>query len=101
MAKANLYTEAAARELPEIEDGLTVLVSDRRTRALHESLLLPAPLRPRGKPEIEPVMAEAKLSEAASLDEALRWLTPKERMAILSDPKLIAKLDTLAHPAAS
>ena len=100
MAKANLYTEAAARELPEIEDGLTVLVSDRRTRALHESLLLPAPLRPRGKPEIEPVMAEAKLSEAASLDEALRWLTPKERMAILSDPKLIAKLDALAHPAA-
>jgi membrane glycosyltransferase len=86
---------AAGRALPEVEDGLTLVVLDRHVRALHESLLLPPPLRERGKPDLEPVMAEAKIREAVSLDEAMRWLSPKERMAVLARPSLYAQLDRL------
>ncbi|MDR3374441.1 MAG: glucans biosynthesis glucosyltransferase MdoH [Ancalomicrobiaceae bacterium] len=87
--------EVALVELPEIEDGLSAIVADRRLRELHERLVLPPPLRPRGKPDFEPVMAAAKLEEAVTLEEALTWLSPKERMAVLSQPKLIASLARL------
>ncbi len=91
--------ERAVEDLPEIEDGLEAVLAERRLRDLHEKLLLPMPLRERGKPELEPLLAEAKIREATSLDEALRWLTPKERMAVLSDPRHLAALDRLiAHP---
>lgn len=96
---ATRYQTEAEADLPEVEDGLTVVMKDRRVRELHERLLLPFPLRERGKPELEPVMAEAKIREAVSLEEALRWLTPKERMAILSQPHLLAELDRLVAPA--
>ena len=82
----------AAEELPEVEDGLSAVVEDRRIRELHERLMLPAPLRPRGKPELDPVMAAAKIDEAVTLEEALAFLTPKERMAVLAQPRLINAL---------
>ena len=95
ITEANRLEAEAVEDLPEVEDGLTLVVADPRVRELHERLLLPAPLRERGKPELEPVMAEAKIREATNLDEALRWLSPKERLAILSRPPLIAELQRL------
>jgi len=97
-AAAAREAEAVA-ELPEVEDGLTLVVSDRRMRELHEHLLLPPPLRERGKPDLDPVMAEAKIREAVSVEEALRWLTPKERMAVLTDPILLTHLERLRDAA--
>jgi membrane glycosyltransferase len=82
----------AAHDLPEVEDGLITVVEDRRVRELHERVALSTPLRPRGKPELEPVMAAAKIAEAVSLEEVLIWLTPKERMAVLAHQPLIAAL---------
>ncbi len=86
------YQAIAGDELPEVEDGLIMVVADRKVRELHERLSLPPPLRPRGKPELEPVMAAAKIAEAVTLEEALIWLTPKERMAVLTQPQLVASL---------
>ena len=40
-------------------------------------------------------LADAKLSEAETIDEAISWLQPKERMAILQDQALIAHLARL------
>ena len=37
-------------------------------------------------------MAAAKIAEAVTLEEALIWLTPKERMAVLTQPQLVASL---------
>ncbi len=36
-------------------------------------------------------LAEAKLNEAETIEEALAWLKPKERMALLQDRALIAR----------
>jgi len=45
--------------------------------------------------------AEHALAEAASLDEALAWLHPKERMAVLQDAGLVASLSKLPYTPAS
>ena len=37
-------------------------------------------------------MAAAKIAEAVSLEEALIWLGPKERIAVLAQPALVAAL---------
>jgi membrane glycosyltransferase len=92
LPETHAYQSLAASELPEVEDGLVTVIEDRRVRDLHERLTLPAPLRPRGKPELDPVMAAAKIAEAVSFEEALIWLTPKERMAVLTQPPLVAAL---------
>ena len=92
LTETSAYQAIAATDLPEIEDGLAVVVEDRRVRDLHERLMLPPPLRARGKPELDPVMAAAKIAEAVSMEEALIWLTPKERMAVLAQPPLVAAL---------
>lgn len=89
--------EESAADLPEIEDGLTAVVTDRRVRELHERLLLPVPLRERGKPDLDPVMAEAKIREAMTLEEALRWLSPNERKAVLGRPQLLKEFDRLVE----
>jgi membrane glycosyltransferase len=92
LPETGAYQALAASDLPEVEDGLVTVIEDRRVRELHERLSLPPPLRPRGKPELDPVMAAAKIAEAVSLEEALIWLTPKERMAVLAQPPLVAAL---------
>ena len=57
--------------------------------------------RKRGDIEVDRAMAEAKLSDAASIDEAVAWLRPKESMVVLHDRALISLLARLpSTPAA-
>lgn len=95
LERARIAKERAAAELPEVEDGLTTVVEDPHARAVHAHMHLPVPLRSRGKPELEPVMAAAKIAEATHFAEVLAWLGPKERMAVLSEPHLIKSIDHL------
>ncbi|MBL8574072.1 MAG: glucans biosynthesis glucosyltransferase MdoH [Hyphomicrobiaceae bacterium] len=96
MTTANAYTVAAEAELPEIEDGLQLILTDARARDLHERLLAAnRPLRERGKPEHDWAMADAKIREARTIEELSRWLTPKERMAVLTDARLIHRMREL------
>lgn len=95
IAAANAAQTLAEHELPEVEDGLTSVVEDGRARAVHARMHLPVPLRQRGKPELDPVMAAAKIQEATNFAEVLAWLGPKERMAVLCEPHLIENIDRL------
>jgi membrane glycosyltransferase len=76
-------------------DALAVLHADPAVRAWHE-LLLPA-ASPRRRGEIDPdrAIAEAKLVDAETIDDAQGWLKPKERIVVLSDRALIALLAQL------
>jgi len=95
MASASRLQTLTEDELPEIEDGLTAVVEDPRTRAVHAAMHVPVPLRARGKPELETVMAAAKIEEATNFSEVLTWLGPKERMAVLEVPHLVESIDRL------
>lgn len=95
LAAAHACQTAAATELPEVEDGLTTVVENSHARLVHARMHQPVPLRARGKPELETVMAAAKIQEATNFAEILAWLGPKERMATLEMPQLVESIDRL------
>ncbi len=76
-------------------DALAALHAEPALAEAHLRMLPPPAPRPRGRIEADRVLAEAKLGEAQSLAEAASWLGPKERMALLHDPALVAGLARL------
>ena len=71
------------------EEALLALYSDARLRQHHLDMLPPAPARRRGDIETERALAAAKLVDAETIEEALEWLKPKERMVVLHDRALL------------
>jgi membrane glycosyltransferase len=93
--RANSLTIDLARNGHDNEDGLRALHTDAAFRDEHDALLPPAPRRKRGEFETDTAMAAAKLNDAATLDDVIKWLTTKERMALLNDRALISLLARL------
>lgn len=93
--RANSLTLDLARNGHDREDGIRALHADAAFREEHDVLLPPAPRRRRGEFETDIAMAAAKLNDAATLEDVLKWLTSKERMALLNDRALIALLARL------
>ncbi len=91
-----LESEAAAEA-----DGLAALYGDRKLAALHVAWLPDRDRRKNGEMSAEWALAEAKLNEAQTLEEALAWLKRKERMALLLDRALIARLLSLPQAKAA
>ena len=58
------------------------LARNREARLSHVDGNLPRPVDPRGHPDPHAFTAEQKLIDARSLDEALQWLTPAERVEV-------------------
>jgi membrane glycosyltransferase len=73
-------------------DAIALIHSDPAFRQIHEAFLPLAARRKRGDIAPDWALAEAKLEDAESMAEASAWLTPRERMAVLQDQTLIAKL---------
>jgi membrane glycosyltransferase len=91
VTRANDLAEQFEQEAARETQGLAALNEDRKLAALHVSWL-PDQRRRNGEMSAEWALAEAKLDEAATIDDALSWLKPKERMALLLDRVLIARL---------
>jgi membrane glycosyltransferase len=88
-----------AGDLPE--DGVRYLARNREARLVHIGGNLPRPADPRGRPDPHAFTAEQKLIDARSLDEALGWLTPIERVEVAADARLLNQLALLPdtqHP---
>jgi membrane glycosyltransferase len=98
--RANSLTLDLARNGHDGEDGIRALHSDAAFREEHDVLLPQAPRRKRGEFETEAAMAAAKLNDAQTLEDLLKWLTPKERMAVVNDRALISLLARLPATAA-
>ena len=89
--RANQFAKEFA-PLTAMADGLKSLYADPEFRSIHVAMLPTGPARRRGDISPEWALAEAKLLEAATIDEAIDWLKPIERMTIMLDAVLIAKL---------
>nr|WP_280818905.1 glucans biosynthesis glucosyltransferase MdoH [Methylobacterium platani] len=76
-------------------DGLRALHADPDLQAGHLAFLPPAERRPRGEPQPDHVMAQAKVVEAETIDEAAAWLNAKEKMVLLHDRALLDRLARL------
>ena len=97
-----LRDEIEAR-LEALVGGLTVarLIEDERARQRHFTAVTPRPAPTRGHPDVMLMTARAKLADAHSAAEALGWLTPPERLAVLGDRELLEALVRLAGTATS
>jgi membrane glycosyltransferase len=82
-----------ARELPL--DGLRFLARNRDARLTHINGNLPRPMDPRGRPDPHAFTAQQKLIDARSLEEALEWFTPIERVEVAADARLLNQLALL------
>ena len=87
---------AGAASLPE--DGLHYLARHRDARLAHIQDNLPRPADARGRPDPHAFTAEQKLVDARTLDEALAWLTPVERVEVAASARLLARLAALPDP---
>jgi len=76
-------------------DGLRALHADPALREAHELMLPENPPRRRGEIEPDRAVAQAKLVDAETIDDAAIWLKPKERMVVLHDRALVALLASL------
>jgi membrane glycosyltransferase len=94
-----LRDEIEAR-LERIIEGVTIarLVEDDLARQRHFGGVLPRPAATRGHPDVMLMTARAKLGDAHTVAEALGWLTPPERLAVLGDRELFQALVRLAKP---
>jgi membrane glycosyltransferase len=81
------------------EDGLDFLARNAEARAAHLAGNLARPSDPRGQPDPHAFTAAQKLADARSLDEALRWLTPVERVEVAGDARLLEQLSMLPDAA--
>jgi membrane glycosyltransferase len=89
--RQELVRDAAA--LPD--DGLRLLARNRESRLTHINGNLARPPDPRGRPDAYAFTAEQKLKDARSLDEALAWLAPAERVQVAGDARLLNQLALL------
>jgi membrane glycosyltransferase len=95
VARANQLAEDFADLAAGHLRGLYALHGDSQYRAFHLACLPRRPKRWNGNMSAEWALADAKISDAETIDEAISWLHPKERMAILQDPALIARFASL------
>jgi membrane glycosyltransferase len=84
---------ARAEALPA--DGLRYLARNSDARMAHSSGNQERPPDPRGRPDPHALTAAQKLSDANSLEEALDWLSPIERVEVASDERLLNQLAAL------
>ncbi|MGE0626397.1 MAG: glucans biosynthesis glucosyltransferase MdoH [Hyphomicrobiaceae bacterium] len=76
-------------------DGLRILHGDRELRELHRRFLPPPAERHRGDIDAGRAVANAKLDDALSIEDAVAWLKAPERTAVLLDRALLARLAAL------
>jgi membrane glycosyltransferase len=87
--RANALQAENAKMGFDDEDSFAALFRDPALREHHESMLPHLPHRGRGEFAAERVLAEAKIIDADTIDEAIRWLAPNERMVVLHDRALL------------
>jgi membrane glycosyltransferase len=87
--RANALTIELARLGHDDEDALRALHADPALRERHEAMLPPATSRRRGEIDTDRALAEAKIADAETIEDAIRWLKPKERMVVLHDRALL------------
>lgn len=93
--RANALQAEFAGEGFDDEDGLRAIHADPELRGAHEAMLPPGQPRRRGEIEPERAVAQAKLVDAESIEDAVDWLQPKERGVVLHDRALIGLLASL------
>ena len=95
VARANTLSRELAELGIDDTNGLLAVYGDVTMRQRHIQLLPEAPRRHRGQIDAHRAVAEAKLVDAESVEEAVSWLQGRERNIVLGDRALIILLAAL------
>jgi membrane glycosyltransferase len=76
-------------------NAVQALHGDPRLLETHAAMLPPAPRRKRGEIDRDRAVAEAKMTDAESVEDLQEWLHPKETMVVLHDRALLGMLAAL------
>jgi membrane glycosyltransferase len=85
-------------------NGLQAIHDDPELYALHEAWLPARRPRQRGQITADRAVAEAKLADAETIEDAVQWLNRGERLVTLGDRALlsmVARLPSRAKPEAA
>ena len=93
-----LQAEMSIEGLDEI-DCLRAIHENADFRAAHDEFLPHPARRHRGEVDADRAVAEAKLNDAESIEDAVAWLKPRERFVVLHDRALISILARLPREA--
>jgi membrane glycosyltransferase len=87
--------EAVAEHAPALpQDGIEALVLDDEVRAVHYKWATSAP-RLRGAPDPSYLTAAEKVADASTVEEALAWLEPRERVHVAGHQTIAEQLARL------
>lgn len=79
----------------EDRKALDLVHADDDFREIHQQIIQVPPPRVRGRIDTDRVIAEAKLTDAQSIEDARQWLSGRETVLVLHDRALIALLAAL------
>ncbi|HMK90798.1 MAG TPA: glucans biosynthesis glucosyltransferase MdoH [Methylocystis sp.] len=88
--RAKALSRTLARAGEDEANGLEAIHADPELRRLHENWLPERRLRQRGQITADRAVAEAKLADAETIEDALEWLNRGERLVVLSDRALLS-----------
>jgi membrane glycosyltransferase len=95
--------KALSKALARVEDdetnGVLAIHEDPELRALHEAWLPTRKPRQRGAVTADRAVAEAKIADAETIEDAVAWLNRGERLVALSDRAMIAMIARLPSKA--
>jgi membrane glycosyltransferase len=97
--RGKALSKALARVDDDEVNGLVALHADPELRALHEAWLPARKPRQRGAVTADRAVAEAKIADAETIEDAVAWLNRGERLVTLSDRALIAMIARLPSKA--
>ena len=97
--RGKALSKALARADEDEVNGLLALHADPELRRLHEEWLPARKPRQRGVIAADRAMAEAKIADAETIEDAVQWLNRGERLVTLSDRALIGMIARLPHKA--
>jgi membrane glycosyltransferase len=95
VARANDLTAELSKLGIDEADGLLSIHAETSLRQRHIQMLPEAPRRQRGHIDAHRAVAEAKLIDAETVEEAASWLQGRERNIVLGDRALIILLAAL------
>jgi membrane glycosyltransferase len=98
--RGKALSRALARAGEDDINGLIAIHVDPELRALHENWLPTRRPRQRGQISADRALAEAKIADAETIEDAVAWLNRGERLVALSDRALIGMIARLPSRAA-
>ncbi len=97
--RANAIQEEMSVEGLDEVNCLRAIHENAEFRAAHDEFLPHPARRHRGEIDPDRAIAEAKLNDAESIEDAVAWLKPRERFVVLHDRALISMLARLPKEA--